>query len=84
VRKLEGHLKHQRMFGCGLKFVNSHTNRRPVWMDKLGTVMGRWNSGQPFEREENSFAARSLYSSIPYLTSSLGVCMWVLPVHFGT
>ena len=26
VRMPEGHLKHQRMFGCGLKFLNSHTN----------------------------------------------------------
>jgi len=26
MRKPEGHLKHQRMYGCGLKFLNSHTN----------------------------------------------------------
>ena len=26
LKKPEGHLKHEKMLGCGSKFLNSHTN----------------------------------------------------------
>ena len=42
VKKLERHLKHQRMFGCYSKFVNSHTKCILCWADTVGTLS--WES----------------------------------------
>jgi len=39
VRKPEGHLKHQRMYGCGLNFLNSHGLRIESSVELLGTLL---------------------------------------------